>query len=230
MTENFPGYCNWFAKNFHVLFVPFPVSDPIGQVQSGLISLSRINVESSTRFSLPGEYGWPIKLFHLKRCMNVLRIPGEENGKDWYVINLHLSAYDTGGTLRAKQLNFIKAYITELYRVGHYVIVGGDWNSLFPGVDKTTFGPYTTEEKDLYWVQKIPASWTPPEWQWAFDPATPTCRSLEAPYEKGKNFTTIIDGFLVSPNLEIQEVKGFDLGFRHSDHNPVRLQVIIKGK
>lgn len=230
ITESFSSYSAWFAKNFHVLFVPYPVFRPIGPVHSGLLSLSRYQELSSTRISLPGQYNWPVKLFHLKRCMTVLRVQDPVEKKNLYLINLHLSAYDREGELRSQQLAFIKDILIKLYQWGHYVVAGGDWNALFPGINKTSFGPYTTEEKDLFWVQEIPDDWTPDGWQWAFDPLVPTCRSLEAPYEKGKNFTTGIDGFIVSPNIEILDVKGLDLGFRHSDHNPVLLKAMLKGE
>lgn len=228
IMNTFPLYSSWFAKNFHVLFVPYPVFQPIGPVHSGILTLSKYQELSSTRISLPGQYDWPVKLFHLKRCMSVLRLQSQEAGKYLYLINLHLSAYDRQGELRTQQLAFIKDTITEIYKWRHYIIAGGDWNALIPEITKSSFGMYSTEEKDLFWVQMIPDDWTPDGWQWAYDAAVPTCRSLEAPYEKGKNFTTIIDGFLVSPNIEILDVKGFDLDFRYSDHNPVMVKVMLK--
>ncbi len=42
------------------------------------------------------------------------------------------------------------------------------------------------------------------------------------------NYTSVIDGFLVSPNVEIASVKTLDLGFAHSDHNPVRVKLRTK--
>ena len=35
------------------------------------------------------------------------------------------------------------------------------------------------------------------------------------------NYTTIIDGFIVSPNITVEEVRGLDLGFAITDHQPV---------
>merc|ERR1711879_604590 len=53
------------------------------------------------------------------------------NGKSLYMINLHLSAYDQGGTIRAEQVGFIIDHINEIYNDGeNYVIFGGDWNHL----------------------------------------------------------------------------------------------------
>lgn len=46
-------------------------------------------------------------------------------------------------------------------------------------------------------------------------------RDNRTAYIKGESCVTIIDGFLVSTNVEILQVKGHDLQFTHSDHNPV---------
>lgn len=37
-----------------------------------------------------------------------------------------------------------------------------------------------------------------------------------------------IDGFIVSPNVEVTSVETLDAGFAYSDHNPVKLQVKLK--
>jgi len=39
------------------------------------------------------------------------------------------------------------------------------------------------------------------------------------------NYTSVIDSFLVSPNVEVAIVEARDLGFVNSDHNPVRVTV-----
>jgi hypothetical protein len=41
----------------------------------------------------------------------------------------------------------------------------------------------------------------------------------------GENYVTTIDGYIVSPNVEVLEVNGYDLGFEYTDHQPVRLGV-----
>jgi exonuclease III len=40
-----------------------------------------------------------------------------------------------------------------------------------------------------------------------------------------QTFTTVIDYFLLSPNIELLEVKGIDEGFENSDHNPVSMRI-----
>ena len=63
-----------------------------------------------------------------------------------------------------------------------------------------------------------------------YDSKTPTCRLLNQPYDPEDEATQyyIIDGFIVSDNLEVQSVETKDLAFRYSDHNPVRLVVKLK--
>ena len=40
----------------------------------------------------------------------------------------------------------------------------------------------------------------------------------------------MIDGFIVSDNLEVSSVETMDLGFANSDHNPVLLRVRLPEK
>mgnify|MGYP006969481625 CR=1 FL=1 len=59
----------------------------------------------------------------------------------------------------------------------------------------------------------------------AADAAIPSVRTNHQPYTPGENYVTTIDGFIVSPNVAIEGVSGYDLGFEHTDHQPVRLRV-----
>ena len=217
----------YFAANFKVFMVPIPVLDPIGKVNSGILTSSRFKTDKAVRISLPSIDSWPEKLFHLKRCMLVSkhRIKGLED--ELVVINIHLSAYDDG-TVRNRQMKTIKEYALKEYEKGNIVIVGGDWNQRLPGIKKDQFGVYTTYEKYLTWAKKIDDNWTPKGWMWVFDEKVPTVRNNESAYIEGVNFTTVIDGFLVSPGVEVISVETFDLGFEFSDHNPVVMKVNLR--
>ena len=50
----------------------------------------------------------------------------------------------------------------------------------------------------------------------------PTCRGADIPYIKGVNYTTVVDGFLVSANIRAT-AENIDADFAYSDHNPVKL-------
>jgi hypothetical protein len=65
-------------------------------------------------------------------------------------------------------------------------------------------------------------------WQFAYDLSTPSCRLLNQPYDPSDTENTqyyVIDGFILSPNVELLDVSGLNLGFENSDHNPVQISV-----
>lgn len=219
-----PGFAHSMALNFKVPWIPYPVLRPFGRVASGLISLSRFPPNSARRLQLPGYYPWPVRVFHLKRCLHLLRFPAPD-GKDWVIINLHLSAFDKGGRLRREQMVYLKKLVVDLTGAGHYLIVGGDWNQAFPGIDGGTFAHSDTVPD---WFQKMDPAWIPAGFQWAYDRTQPSLRATNKPYLPGQNFLTIVDGFLVGPGIEVQEVHTLDLDFAHSDHNPVLLRLKLK--
>ncbi len=69
------------------------------------------------------------------------------------------------------------------------------------------------------------SDWRPGEWELVYDPKVPTNRSVDSPYIEGKSFITIIDGFLVSPNVDVMKIKGIDHEFKDSDHNSVIIKL-----
>ena len=66
-----------------------------------------------------------------------------------------------------------------------------------------------------------------PDWIWAYDPATPTNRRVAVPYERAHSLTTIIDYYLLSPNIHLIDVKTAEVDFNYSDHQPVKLKVTL---
>ena len=122
-----------FAYNFKVPFVPFPIP-PIGKVESGLLTLSNLQVEQAQRVSLPNTNGWPIRLANLKRALLVEYLPIEGSGQYLVLINLHLEAYTTGEA-RQKQLDVLLSLLESEYQKGNYVLAGGDFNANFPGAE-----------------------------------------------------------------------------------------------
>lgn len=221
LSDFFADYDSVFAANYDAVIVPAPVLNPLGRVKSGVFTLSKYGIQKAERLQLPGTFSWPLKTVNLKRCLLVSEIKTDVPDKNLYIINLHLSAYDADGVLRKQEMEFLQNLALKLYNEGHWVIAGGDWNSLFPGVEKNRFIPYTTSDEFLEWIEYLPADFIGKEWKWGFDSSTPTVRLLEKPYVKGENYTTIIDGFICSPNVEIIGVKTGDLNFEVSDHHPV---------
>ncbi|WP_456410542.1 endonuclease/exonuclease/phosphatase family protein [Oceanithermus sp.] len=216
-----PGYAWVFAKNYDVAFVPVPPVSPMGRVVAGQMTLSRWRPTTAERHALPGEYNFLVQLVQLDRCFILERIPAPD-GREWVLINTHNSAFDAG-QLREQQLGYIKEVMTREYAAGNYVVVGGDWNLILPGVDPDTAFTHTELRPEFY--LPFPDDWTPAGWTWAYDARTPTNRSVSRPWSAGENYVTVIDGFLVSPNVEVLEVRTDDLDFASSDHNPVRLRL-----
>ena len=100
------------------------------------------------------------------------------------------------------------------------MILAGDWNFQ---IAETNF-PHTTEDRFLFWLFPFPQDALPEGWRIAADATVPSVRTNHQPYVPGENYVTTIDGFIVSPNVEVESVAGIDLGFAHSDHQPVRLR------
>ena len=81
-------------------------------MNSGLLTLSKFGSTSNVRYDLPEKKAWPRQLFELDRAFMESRFP-VDNGKELILINLHLSAFDQGGTIRKQQLEYLSTYIQE---------------------------------------------------------------------------------------------------------------------
>lgn len=224
LTKSLGDYSSTFAYNYKVLWVPVPITKPHGRVSGGLLTLSKYKIGSSKRYAYPGKESWPRQLVELDRCFIESRLP-VAGGRSLILVNSHLSAFDKGGKIRKQQLGYLKNYITEEYKKGNYVIVGGDWNHLIPGTDPKKF---KTTQGWPDWLQLIPTDFKPAGFKWAADPNVPTTRTDDIPYKKDVNFLSVIDGFLISPNVDVKKVVGHPLGFRYTDHNPVTGYFILK--
>lgn len=205
----------WYAE-INMRLLPWPLNARHGQ---GIYS--RRAVADHDLVPLPVE---DTALLGLRRryVSAVARLPIETRREDgWTICSVHLAAFDANATVRTQQLRELMAWAQEEYARGQHVVIGGDWNlRLF----ETEF-PNTTDPKYLFWVFPFPEDALPPGWRIAADATTPSVRTNERAYRRGENYTTVIDGFIVSPNVEIEFVRGIDLDFAFSDHNPVELRV-----
>jgi len=210
-----------FAKNYHCQFVPVPVYEPLGYVKGGMLTFSDFPIDEAERHAYPLIASWPNKLFLLDRCFILTRFP-LENGKDLVLLNTHNSAYVTDSILRVKELKILKDKMLKEYAKGNFVIAGGDWNANPPNFKpQGNYNGHKFFESEVRMAEKT----FPKEWKWAYDDKAPTNRQNYQPFIKGENPTTILDYFVVSPNIEILDAQTIDLNFKYSDHNPVYLKV-----
>ncbi len=223
IQRQLPGYFSTFGYNYKVDFIPVPLLHPLGKMAMGQMTLSRFSPEDSRRYSYFSEYKWPMRLFMLDRCFLVSRYPLED-GAELVVFNTHNSAYDAGGKLREKEMPIIRNLMLEAYKKGNYVVAGGDWNQNPPGYDSVSIdAPFPAVHREV-----LDASLFPPAWKIVFDPVRPTNREIDAPLTKGKTGVTIIDYFIVSPNVQVLEMKTWRQNFKYSDHEPVFFQVRLR--
>lgn len=223
IEKNKSEYIHSFAPNFRVLYIPYPLPT-IGKVDCGLATFQKYSLTESDRIQLYCPFNKFVRAFNLRRCLMVNRIPIEDSDKEFVVVNLHLEAYDTG-VGKIEQTKQLREFITEEYKKGNYVIAGGDFNQVFSTVKEET--AYMSENAD----------WKPAEIQVSefenftavTDISTPTCRSLQMPYDGKEDFPAyVIDGFLISDNIEIISVETRDLDFKNSDHNPIVAEIKLK--
>ena len=217
--------CTAFAKNFSVPFVPYPMP-PIGHVESGLLTFSAYTVESADRVALPCPFSWPMRIANLKRCLLAERLPVEGTDRELVLVNLHLEAYDSGEGKIAQTRQLVE-FIEGEYQKGNYVIVGGDFNQSAPGGVEA----WPNTHEDLWTPGLLEEAALPQGFSYAFDLLVPTCRLLNQPYDPADTQGTqyyVIDGYILSPNVTLRRVETVDLGFEYSDHNPVRLDVVLQ--
>jgi hypothetical protein len=102
------------------------------------------------------------------------------------------------------------------------VICGGDFNH-----DLVADDSLTDVES---WAYPFPRSYIPEGLHMCLDYLTneekaalaPTCRSAETEMKPDME-TYVLDGFIISDNVEQVSYETVDTGFEYSDHNPVRL-------
>ena len=224
ISESFEG-TSTLSMYHKCLWIPYPFPNMVGYVEAGMSTLNKYDI-SAERIALPSAYKFPMKQVMFKRNLLKQVIDIADSDKKLVVINLHLEAYDDGG-VRLEQLNILKRVMQEEYEKGNYVIAGGDFNQTFPVVDKTK---YPVLDAEYFVATSIEEDFLPTGWSYAVDDSVPTSRLLNKPYS-GNYFDTqlyILDGYIVTPNIEIVSVKTLDTNFEYSDHQPVALQVKLK--
>jgi endonuclease/exonuclease/phosphatase family metal-dependent hydrolase len=223
LKEALPTHTAALALNYNVDFVPLPVTRPMQDVTSGMMSFSRFPPVSAERYAFPVGYPWPTGVFMLDRCFLLERFK-LAGGREIVLINTHNSPYGDAAEMRDYELWMLRGFMLAEYEKGNYVIAGGDWNICPPGYDTLK---YYSGYNHLQDAGMIAAEMFPSSWNWAYDPKVPSNRNVNEPYRPGVTPTSTIDFFVTSPNLKVREVHVIPTGFEFSDHQPVYLKVSL---
>lgn len=224
-----------YALNFDTAFLAYPFNDMHGKSKAGLETLSSYTVKEAERREYTISDGFS-KYFDLDRCFSVHRID-VDNGKELVLINSHMSAYDSGGTIRAKQVNELYSYMKAEEDKGNYVLTCGDFNH-----DLLTGNPdYSYTRDNFAYMNQIDQK--KPDWlSYMFDENgksdfdngfhiyaadnNPSCRDCDVVWTPGSTFVSTVDGFIASPNIKVSKVETHKVGengFAYSDHQPSTL-------
>lgn len=219
LEDSLADFDSTFALNYKAMYIPYPIPC-IGRVEAGLGTFSQYEIEEATRISLPCPFSYPVRIAMLKRCIVENRIPIEGTNQELVVYNVHLEAYDDGEG-RREQAQILYDVMKKEVDAGNYVIAGGDFNQTFSNIDVSMY-PMISE--DLWKPGLIEEEDFGDEFQLVMDNKTPSCRSLDSPLTdkdpKDAQYY-VIDGFVVSNNITVEHYENLDLGFVHSDHNPL---------
>lgn len=226
IVEALAGQNHVFAQNYDSPFLFYPFYQPHGKSKAGIMTFSRYSISSAVRRSLPIEDSL-MKFLDLDRCYSVSRIPTDD-GRELVLYNLHLSAYTSDGSIAIEQLEMLLSDMQAEYEKGNYCIAGGDFNKDVVGRGVGAFG---IERGAFDWAQPIPSYvfdsndivLVAP-----YDESSPvaSCRNPNEAYWEGQ-YQITVDGFLVSPNVEVVESHVVGLGFECSDHNPVSMTFVL---
>lgn len=226
ITDLFKEFDSVFAENYDSPYFLYPFNEPIGANKSGILTMSRFNIESAVRKSLPVENSIN-KYFDLDRAYSISVI-STSDGKELWIYNVHLSAYTTDGTIAEDQLRILSADMQEQYAKGNYIIAAGDFNKDMLG-DSSQY--FERPEGEYNWAVPFNNDLLPQGFTSISGSNVPTCRNAESAYKgDGTDFVLSVDGILVSDNIEIVMCETVDTSFAYSDHNPVIIKFILKSE
>ncbi|MBR5328701.1 MAG: endonuclease/exonuclease/phosphatase family protein [Firmicutes bacterium] len=229
LSENFDGYDEVFAVNYHSAFLMYPFTQPHGASNSGIFTLSQSDITSALRRSFPISTGFS-KFLDLDRCYSVSRI-AVENGKELVLYNVHSSAYGGDDSIRAGQMGMLFDDMAAEYAKGNYVIAGGDFNHDFTGSSTQDLNDMAGNE--FGWAQPFPVDMIPEGISRCIDYTVgadvATSRNCDIPYSEDST-VFILDGFLVSDNVTVTYLENVDHQFEFTDHNPVLMRFILNAE
>lgn len=227
VKEALADYETVFAQNYDSAFLFWPLYQPHGKNQAGIVTAANSKIESGLRRSLPISKSFS-KFLDLDRCYSISRLPVSD-GHELILFNVHLSAYGADMEILNAQRNMLYADMTAEYEAGNYVVVGGDFNHDMTGDSAVRFENAASEEAS--WAKQfdfasIPEGFTLGSKKLADEGVTDmaaTCRDSGRAYD-GTNDRWVLDAMIWSDNVEMLDYNTLDLDFQFSDHNPVQMK------
>lgn len=213
------NYSTVLTQNYDSAYLFYPVTKPIGKAKSGIMTYSKYQITDSTRYQLPIETNFN-KFFDLDRAFNVTILPIRNSDKKFVIFNTHMSAFIKDQKIQREQLLTLFDKMKKYVKAGDYIICGADYNHVLAG----------KAHPELTWMKPFPTAHLPKGMRVVAPTNAPTVRSLDYAYEakNPKNTFGIIDGFLVSSNIQSLSVKTIDNQFKSSDHQPVLINFTLK--
>lgn len=234
-----------YCTNFHTPYFCYPLNDMMGKAESGILTLSRVKIQKSDRYEFKVTDDIIERNFDLDRCFSVSYID-VDNGKQLVLINLHMSAYDEGGVIRAEQRQKLYTFMEDEFSKGNYIIAGGDFNH-----DLLTYNPEYSQytQDNLPFVtdktQKLPNDMVfffdensdaglPEGLRLVASDNCSTCRTAAITWQPEFNYCRVLDGFIVSDNIEVEEHRNIVTstenleGYAYSDHEPTWMKFSLK--
>ena len=88
---------------------------------------------------------------------------------------------------------------------------------------------FERSEGEFNWAAPFETSLLPQDFLVHTGKNVPTCRNADAPFKgDGTDFVLSVDGIITSPNVEVIACETVDTKFAYSDHNPVKMEFILK--
>ena len=199
--------------------------DVLRLVEKGNVTAYR---NSSNHFNKRSPYrleGFLNNTFTSNRSTLVSRFSLDDTDANLVTYNTHLPSFAKNIDAKYTQWSAILRHAEREFKRGNYVVIGGDFNTVLDAIGKTGVNHFVRHlDEDVRHMFNQPVPWK------VAVPDQATARSLFYPaYSEDNNWTTI-DGFIVSPNVEILSTRTLtnEYGqpdFRASDHAPVVLEV-----
>ena len=147
------------------------------------------------------------------------------------IINLHHEDYDSGEG-KIAQTNLIKELMNNEVAKGNYIIVAGDFNQTFSNIDISKYPVLEGKwEAGTINVEDFGSNFS-----FIYDDTYPTCRSLDQTLTDADDKTPehfqyyMLDGCIVSDNVQVNNVETINTEFKCSDHNPVVMKFVLKSE